>query len=222
LGPREEHPASAVLLRYLEVLDAYANSDRVPVPLQASYREATQKALWAARLLAAGRWRGLYGVLEWPTKRVLVDEYLAKKGRTWAVAVGDPVLWKRVRDLCMLNFSALDDDVSIYARLAKAGRIQEVVRPSEVIRAVSHPPAGRALQRVQVASTYHPHLADVSWERVTFKQPEGKVVVLLDRPTGAEQEFLDHALAVCETPMDFADFIARVHTNGLSSTIETS
>lgn len=184
-----------------------------------SYRTAVSKAAWAVKLLTEGKWRSLYGILEWPTKRVLIDEYLNRKGRTWESAIADPLFWARVRTLGMLNFTIVDDDTSVYDRLVSAGRIQEVVRPGEVIRAISRPPSGRAQQRVALASRYARFLHGIDWNTVIFKQPEGLVIFKLNRPDGAVPT-LDHALSVCKTPLALFLHLEREPIAGITSVMK--
>jgi hypothetical protein len=209
-----------ILSRYVNAIAAYVaatnwGNDR----LRASYTTATEKAVWAAQQLSAGRWRSLYGILDWPTKRLIGEEYFRRKGHTWQSAVADAELWGRVRTLAEVNFTVLDAQDSIYQRLADAGRIRQLFRQSEVSHAMATPPPGRAYQRMQIATRYRKELFHVDWFAVQFKQPDATTTVGFPNAAGVAQPELDHALSVCPSALDFAAFLERYPIKGLASAV---
>lgn len=229
IGPGSEVSTSSALTapemlsRYVNAIAEYVNTtDWGNERIRNSYREAADKAVWAVEQLKTGRWRALYGILDWPTKRLIAEEYLNRKGRTWSTAVVDDVFWCRVRTLGEVSFTALNVQDSMYDRLVNAGRIQTLFRRSEIVRAMGTPPPGRAFQRMQIASKYRAHLHTIDWYAVQFKQAELTTTIGFPMGFGVSQPELDRVLSVCPTPVDFASVIEREPIAGLVATISYS
>ena len=209
-----------ILSLYISAIAAYVTrAEWGNERLRTSYHDAAEKAVWAVQQLEAGRWRSLYGILDWPTKRLISEEYFHRKGRTWRSAVTDPEFWGRVRTLAEVNFTILDAHDSVYRRLADAGRIRQLFRQSEVTHAMAAPPPGRAHQRMQIASRYRKELFSVDWYAVQFKQTDAVTTIGFPFVAGASQPEVDHALSVCPTPLDFAAFLERYPIKGLVATV---
>ena len=195
--------AAKIIGFYLRALRAYVKKRAWASPQEAAVYEAiVTKAQWMTSLLEKRNWRALYGWLDWPTKRVVAEEYLHRKNKTWKDALNDDTLLDRLRLLADHSYAALDPDVSIYARLARAGIIRTVVKESEIARALMTPPAGRASQRSALIEAYLPYLVSAHWDRMQFQQSPFAVAVFLDDPMGSPDEALSAALKVCATPLD--------------------
>ncbi len=221
LGDKKYMSAAEILSYYTDALAAYARQRSWSSPAEAdAYRQATQKAQWAAELLKNNQWRSLYGWLDWPTKRIVAEEYLRRKNKNWTDVLTDEDLLRRVRTLGDINYTALDPATSLFARLAKAGIIKTAVKSSEVVRAILRPPPGRATVRAMLISAYSMWVIAAHWNNLLFYEGTFRVQVLLNDPAGCDQEQMETALRASPTPSDFVEHLRRFPITGIFAKIE--
>ena len=203
LGGIKHMTAAEILSFYVDAMAWYAHERSWSSPAEASaYQVAAEKAQWMASFLRAGDWQSLYGWLDWPTKRGIVQEYLRRKGKTWLDVLQDEELFSRVRIFGDQVYTTLDPNVSFYQRLLNEGVIRTVVKGSEIARAVLHPPTGRASQRSLAVEAYPTFLRDGSWSTLLFQQPPFKLSLTLNDPMGVPDEQFRAILDASPTPVD--------------------
>jgi proteasome accessory factor A len=211
LGGIKHMTAAEILSFYTDAMAWYAHERTWSSPAEASaYQVAAEKAQWMAGLLRAGDWQSLYGWLDWPTKRCIVQEYLRRKGKTWADVLKDEELFSRVQVLGDQVYATLDPRVSIYQKLLREGVIRTVVQGSEIARAVLTPPVGRASQRSAVIEAYPTFFMGGSWSQLFFHQSPFKFTLMLNDPMGSPDEQFRTALKESSTPGDFWEYL-RAH-----------
>jgi len=221
LGGLRHMTAAEILTFYTDALAEYAQARSWSSPAEASaYRTAATKAQWAAGLLRKREWRGLNGWLDWPTKRVLIEEYLRRKNKNWTELRDDWELMQRVKRLADHNYAALDPAVSMFARLQKAGIIKTVVKASEIARAIQTPPSGRAAQRSALAEAYAPFVRTAHWDTIVLHQTPYEITVTMTNPAGCVPEAFNEALLRCPEPLDLMAYLDHFPISSLSMTAE--
>lgn len=219
LGGKRHMSAADILSYYVEAMAVYAQKRQEwsSAAEAEAYREAASKAQWAAGLLRKGSWRSLYGWLDWPTKRIVAEEYLRRKNRNWEDVLTDPQLFRRVSIFGDINYSALDPAVSIFSRLTKAGVIKTVVRNSEITRAMLHPTPGRATARSMLINAYPTHVLAAHWNSIEYKQKDDSVQVILGNPMGCDLDQLEISLRASATPADLVAFLTQFPIPGVAA-----
>jgi Pup amidohydrolase len=221
LGGLRHMTAAEILSFYTDALAAYALNRDWSSPADASaYQAAALKAQWAAGLLRRREWRALNGWLDWPTKRVVVEEYLRRKGKNWTQLRDDDELMQRVKRLADHNYAALDPAVSMFARLQRAGTIRTVVKASEIGRAIQTPPSGRAAQRAAIAEAYAPYVRTAHWDTIVLNQNPYVITIKLVSPSGCPPDLFSEALRRCPEPLDLMAYLEYVPIFSLSVTAE--
>lgn len=221
LGGLRHLTAAEILSFYTDAMAAYANDRRWGSPEEAAvYRTAAQKAQWAAGLLRKREWRALNGWLDWPTKRVIVEEYLRRKDKSWTDLRADAALMQRVKRLADHNYAALDPAVSMFSRLSRAGTIRSVVKPAEIARAIQTPPPGRAAQRAAIAEAYAPYVRNAHWDTIVLHQAPYEITIKLSNPAGCEPNAFDEAIRRCPEPLDLMAYLDHFPVSSLSMSAE--
>jgi Pup amidohydrolase len=100
----------------------------------------------------------LEGQLDWVTKLVLLQAYIARDGLEWS----DPKL-----SLLDLQYHDVRPDRSLYERLVRAGKVERLVTEEEVLRAMTEPPATtRAYFRGQCLAHWPDAVVAANWDSV--------------------------------------------------------
>lgn len=221
-GTKRKMKAYDILSHYVDALQVYANARAWDLPAEAaSYRDAVRVAQEAMVHVRAHAWRRLYGLLEWPTKRVVVEEYLHKKGFTWEQVLTDPNVAFRVRTLANISFTAVNPTDSILAKLTSAGRIKTLAKGSEIVRAMTEAPCGRARQRSAVAAAYAAWAHGIGWERVDLLQDSHEIVVRFPDPRGCTpDDAFHHAIGLCPMPLDLHALLRKRPLDGVVVTAQ--
>ena len=101
--------------------------------------------------------------LDWVAKRALLDGYRRRDG----VDYGDPRL-----DLVDLQYSDVDPERGLWARLEKRNRLQRLTTDDQVAHAMVAPPEStRAYFRGECLRRYPQHVTAASWDSVIFDLP---------------------------------------------------
>ncbi|MFN8183697.1 MAG: depupylase/deamidase Dop [Candidatus Nanopelagicales bacterium] len=101
--------------------------------------------------------------LDWVAKQALLDGYRRRDG----VDYGDPRL-----DLVDLQYSDVDPDRGLWARLEKRDRLQRLTTDEQVAHAIVAPPEStRAYFRGECLRRYPQHVTAASWDSVIFDLP---------------------------------------------------
>ena len=105
-------------------------------------------------------WTETVGLLDWATKRRLLEGYRDREGLGWDA----PKL-----ALVDLQYHDVRPDKGLYAKLRDAGRVERVLSEEEIGRAVTTPPEDtRAWFRGQCVQRYGAAVAAASWDSVVL------------------------------------------------------
>ena len=103
----------------------------------------------------------LNGVLDWVTKKRLIDAYTQRHGLSWS----NP----RIRMLD-LQYHDIRPDKGLYARLLKNGRVKRMFNREEAIHAITNPPVDtRAYFRGTCLKQFPNEIHSASWNSMVFK-----------------------------------------------------
>ncbi len=103
----------------------------------------------------------LFGVLDWVTKKCILDQYLQHQGLLWQ----DSRL--RVIDIAYHNIS---DEAGLYYQFLKKGKIQKLINNELLMDRVHNPPVDtRAYLRGKIARLYPEFVED--WEIISNRMP---------------------------------------------------
>ncbi|HLR96620.1 MAG TPA: depupylase/deamidase Dop [Jiangellaceae bacterium] len=106
---------------------------------------------------------GLADQLDWVAKLQLLESYRTRDALKWS----HPKL-----ALIDLQYSDVRPEHGLYHRLVRGGRMRRLLEESEVIRAVTEPPADtRAYFRGRCLSRYAADVVAASWDSVIFDVP---------------------------------------------------
>ncbi len=101
--------------------------------------------------------------LDWIAKKALLDGYRRRDG----IDFGDPRL-----DLIDLQYSDVDPERGLWARLEHRGRLQRLTTDEQVEHAMTHAPEDtRAYFRGECLRRYPEHVTAASWDSVIFDVP---------------------------------------------------
>ena len=101
--------------------------------------------------------------LDWVAKKTLFDGYRRRDG----IDFGDSRL-----DLIDLQYSDVDPQRGLWARLEQRGRLRRLTTDEQVTRAVTHAPENtRAYFRGECLRRYPEHVTAASWDSVIFDLP---------------------------------------------------
>ena len=135
--------------------------------------------------------------VEWVAKLRLLTAAKDRANLTWdhpKLAMMD-ILWSDVRP-----------ERSLYERLVAAGAIETLVRPSEIDRAQTEPPADtRAYFRGTAIKRFSPYISSASWDSVIFDVPGAPAlrrVAMMDPARGTEAH-VGSLFARHSSPQDF-------------------
>src|SRR5699024_6012204 len=106
---------------------------------------------------------GLADQLDWVAKLQLLESYRTRDALPWS----HPKL-----ALIDLQYSDVRPEHGLYHRLVRSGRMRRLLDESEVVRAVTEPPADtRAYFRGRCLSRYAADVVAASWDSVIFDVP---------------------------------------------------
>jgi len=212
-----------ILRMYLDAIADYAARRLFPTERERNaWRAVPEKAAYCAERIADGRWHELEGRLDWVTKRLILEDWLARAGRGWTTlhdpANPDPekaAPWRRkARIKADLAYPFLDAGRGKFFRMRGEGRIVPIVKAGDAIRAISEAPLqSRAWQRTALVERFgrwlapggYPHpVAGVDWEKVVFMDGGKHLSFTLTRPWEAHPELFRELLALADTPTELA------------------
>ncbi|MDN5746760.1 MAG: proteasome accessory factor PafA2, partial [Nocardioidaceae bacterium] len=101
--------------------------------------------------------------LDWVAKLKLVEQYRARDGLAWNDAKLQVIDYQ---------YSDIRPEKGLYHRLVGAGRIQRLLEPQQIDRAMTEPPEDtRAYFRGRCLDKYAADVAAASWDSVIFELP---------------------------------------------------
>ena len=143
--------------------------------------------------------------LDWIAKKALLDGYRRRDG----IDFGDPRL-----DLVDLQYSDVDPQRGLWARLEQRGRLRRMTTDEQVATAVVAPPAQtRAYFRGECLRRYPQQVAAASWDSVIFDLPGRSAlqrVPTLDPLRGTKA----HVDALLDASPTAADLISSLQSMG--------
>jgi proteasome accessory factor A len=130
----------------------------------------------------------LNGVLDWVTKKRLIDAYIQRHGFKWSDS--------RVRMLD-LQYHDIRPDKGLYARLLKNGRVKRFVNQDEIVHAITNPPVDtRAYFRGTCLKRFPNEIHSASWNSMIFCLNGSSLdKILMDRPHFGTQEIVGNLLS---------------------------
>jgi proteasome accessory factor A len=142
----------------------------------------------------------LDGVLDWVTKRTLLDAYATRDGLTW----GDPKL-----SLLDLQYHDVRPERSLYERLVKAGTVERLVSEEEVTEAIGTPPAStRAYFRGRCLERWPDSVVAANWDSIILDvgaDPLKRIPMM--EPLRGTKAHVEALFAQARTP---ADLVSRL------------
>jgi len=142
----------------------------------------------------------LVGVLDWVTKRDLLEAYIARDDLSW----DDPKL-----ALLDLQYHDVRPDRSLYERLVRAGKVERIVTEDAVLHAVDHPPTDtRAYFRGRCLERWPESVVAANWDSVILDVGDDplKRIPMMEPLRGTEAH-VGALFDECATP---ADLVARI------------
>jgi len=144
--------------------------------------------------------RRLDGVLDWVTKKNLIDAYASKNG----LEEDDPKL-----ALMDLQYHDVRPERSLYERLVRAGKVERMVDETDVREAMTEPPATtRAYFRGKCLSKWSNAVVAANWDSLIFDvgtDPLRRIPMM--EPLRGSKALVDGLLESCATP---AELVARL------------
>jgi len=130
----------------------------------------------------------LSGILDWVTKKRLIDAYIQRHGFKWSDA--------RVRMLD-LQYHDIRPDKGLYARLLKNGRVKQFVNREEIVHAITNPPVDtRAYFRGTCLKRFPNEIHSASWNSMIFCLNGSSLdKIVMDRPHFGTQELVGDLLS---------------------------
>jgi len=201
--------ATDILRMYLDAIAEYAARRPFPTDRErAAWRRVPERAAYCAERLTAGRWRELDGRLDWVTKRLILEDWLARNGRGWTTLADMGTVWRRkARIKADLAYPFLHPVRGAFFRMRSEGRIAPIGQPGDAVRAISEPPPqSRAWQRTALIERFGRWLiaGATDWEKVQFKDGGALVTVTLELPWEAQADLFRELLARAASPSAFA------------------
>jgi proteasome accessory factor A len=146
---------------YLDAVKGYLKTGGVGQALEGADWPDEVVARWEYVLTALeADPRSLARELDWVAKLELLDAYRERHDLGWA----DPKL-----QLIDLQYHDVDPDRGLYHKLEDSGRVERLVTPGEVDRAMIEPPADtRAFFRGMCLARYTSSLVAASWDALIF------------------------------------------------------
>ncbi|HXV26956.1 MAG TPA: proteasome accessory factor PafA2 family protein [Candidatus Paceibacterota bacterium] len=206
-------PAPEILSRYLGRLAEYVQERPFQdAGEQAVYADVVARAQEYLATLRTGKIHRLYGVLDWPTKYALLENFLGKRGKTFADAAADDELRKKMRVYADHAFCSLDRERGLYFRLERAGHITRIVNDAQVLKATFQPPAGRPQLRTLLTDRFVGKIKDVDWAKVNIRSASGKSVTLkLNDPMLTVDDALIREIEGAKSPYELIQSIRRTN-----------
>ena len=130
----------------------------------------------------------LSGILDWVTKKRLIDAYIQRHGFKWSDS--------RVRMLD-LQYHDIRPDKGLYARLLKNGRVKQLVNREEIVHAITNPPVDtRAYFRGTCLKRFPNEIHSASWNSMIFCLNGSSLdKIVMDRPHFGTQELVGDLLS---------------------------
>jgi proteasome accessory factor A len=180
---KDEMSAAEILHQFLIRLELYVRERSFDTAEErVVYADVVARAHEALEHLRSGRVRKLYGTLDWPTKYILLDEYLKRRGRTWDEAARDDGLRRRMRSYVDLAYGSIKEEGGTYWNLLRTGVIRTIVGEDAIARAVMEPPEGRAALRTALVDTYLDAVRGMDWNKVMLSGPNRTWTIKLPDP----------------------------------------
>lgn len=202
-----------ILGSYVEALDAYYEQlSRWPTNSRddAAFLRGMEIAKSVLAQLAGRRFQNLFGTLDWTTKLVLAEKFLAKLGNTLDDVPNDPDLNLKLATYVDMGWANTEKASSLYHRLAEKGKIRPAVSEHEIARAMTEAPTfGRAGQRAAVFNKFAGRVSSIDWEKVKLHSPGGKETdIVFDTPLGYDQGSFLRAIQEADTPEKLGELLA--------------
>lgn len=173
-GEEKEMSAPDILSYYIDRLGAYVEErEFAHTEEKEVYADVVKIACECLGLIRAGKSRQLYGLLDWPTKRGIIERLLQRKGRKWNDLLTDHDLLHYMRAVADHAFGSLDRENGFYFKLLRAGEIKTIVPEREVLHAVRNPPPGRAMLRTMIIDKWHTWIkaGGIDWNKLVMDHP---------------------------------------------------
>ncbi len=140
----------------------------------------------------------LNGVLDWVTKKNLLDAYIERDGLEWS----DPKL--RLLDL---QYHDVRPDLSLYEKLVVAGKVERLLNEDDVITAMNTPPSStRAYFRGRVLEKWADSVVAANWDSVILDvggEPLRRIPMM--EPLRGTKAHVEALLQECKTPAELVD-----------------
>lgn len=155
-------------------------------------------------------WPGLYGWLDWTTKKLFIEQRLAAKGKTWK----DPLA-----ELYDLRYHDNDHDAGLfYAKIVRHRNVVRIAERREILQAAGVPPPTRSRWLFATIGRYKDRVkASNFWNTVSFRSqreggPEEYTTLYFDDPFIAWDDALARGLFSLPLP----EFIVAIQQTPLS------
>lgn len=132
-------------------------------PTDTELHDVVSRFLWIADTLAHRDFDQLYGVLDWVTKKNLIERILAKRGVSW----DDPIA--RQLDI---KYHDNNHDAGMWALIASKCPQGSVLDPERIADVMGVPPPTRSAMIVRTVEKFRGALLELNcWDRISIRHP---------------------------------------------------